>query len=727
MATIRDIARKAGVSQGTVSNVLNKKGNVSAAKVLAVEEAMRALKYTVDQRAKALRGGGSDTLAVLVPTLYGKQYIDFFSGFRSFAQGRGFACLLYDTDDLPQNEKARLTLLAANGVSGVAAFSCLAGSFESYAQAGFSARNTVFAEREGAPGCACIGFDYEKIGREVSLYVQKTGKRRVALLTENECFSSVRAFRAAFLSAWQGGRVVTLATDAAHCCRDVMRLTAGSETFDALVVTNDQFAGRVRGLLKSVLGEDAPALITLAPYSTVPEAQDGRYELDYRMMGRAAAEMLLSARDSGGESAPQTILPAGGLREAKRAPTPLTRKQITLITKDSPTAQIISHLSKMYTQETGVTVKVAIYSFEGFTQTMDSLSDAPMFDVVRTDSHTLSECAERAFCPLNEIDPDIDGYMSRFFTGLSDDYARYEGQVYALPATPSAEILFYRRDLFESGLFRRQYAEEFGTELEVPTTFENYNRVARFFTRAHNPLSPVAYGTTRLLGNTQMAAKEYLSRYFSLAPSLYDENGIRLTSPEAVRALRGYMELGDMTAPTAMSSRLDVARAFAAGDAAITMLFTNFASELVSSSSRVSDRIGFAMAPGGNPLVGGGIMGVSRYSRNREEALKFIKWLCSDEVSGVIALMGSVSPLSRAYDNFEILDTYPWLSIIRECFRRSHTGHIPPGYRGAFDETRFLSIIGMALHTAVNGVMPPEDALKMAKDSFERVIMGKRA
>ncbi|MBZ4252004.1 LacI family DNA-binding transcriptional regulator, partial [Streptococcus pneumoniae] len=38
MVTIKDIARVSGVSHGTVSNVLNKKGNVSAAKIKLVEE-----------------------------------------------------------------------------------------------------------------------------------------------------------------------------------------------------------------------------------------------------------------------------------------------------------------------------------------------------------------------------------------------------------------------------------------------------------------------------------------------------------------------------------------------------------------------------------------------------------------------------------------------------------------------------------------------------------------
>ena len=43
MATILDVARLAGVSQGTVSNVLNGKGNVSSEKIRIVEDAARQL------------------------------------------------------------------------------------------------------------------------------------------------------------------------------------------------------------------------------------------------------------------------------------------------------------------------------------------------------------------------------------------------------------------------------------------------------------------------------------------------------------------------------------------------------------------------------------------------------------------------------------------------------------------------------------------------------------
>jgi DNA-binding LacI/PurR family transcriptional regulator len=68
MATIKDIAKLAGVSQGTVSNVLNGKGIVSSKKILLVEEAARTLGYTINQKAKLLRKGSSKTIALILPT-----------------------------------------------------------------------------------------------------------------------------------------------------------------------------------------------------------------------------------------------------------------------------------------------------------------------------------------------------------------------------------------------------------------------------------------------------------------------------------------------------------------------------------------------------------------------------------------------------------------------------------------------------------------------------------
>ena len=73
MATIKDIAKKAGVAQGTVSNVLNGKGNVSSDKIRRVLEAARQLGYVPNERAALLRKGTNDCLALVMPDSRARQ------------------------------------------------------------------------------------------------------------------------------------------------------------------------------------------------------------------------------------------------------------------------------------------------------------------------------------------------------------------------------------------------------------------------------------------------------------------------------------------------------------------------------------------------------------------------------------------------------------------------------------------------------------------------------
>ncbi len=68
MPTIKDIARIAGVSHGTVSNVLNGRGNVSVEKIEAVQRAAREVGYQLNAQAQSLRASKSQGVALILPT-----------------------------------------------------------------------------------------------------------------------------------------------------------------------------------------------------------------------------------------------------------------------------------------------------------------------------------------------------------------------------------------------------------------------------------------------------------------------------------------------------------------------------------------------------------------------------------------------------------------------------------------------------------------------------------
>ena len=75
--------------------------------------------------------------------------------------------------------------------------------------------------------------------------------------------------------------------------------------------------------------------------------------------------------------------------------------------------------------------------------------------------------------------------------------------------------------------------------LEVPKTFEEYNRIAYFFTNEFNNESPIKYGCSFTSGEPGTVGVEFLMRYFSHSKRLFDENGNILLNTEAARdALR---------------------------------------------------------------------------------------------------------------------------------------------------------------------------------------------
>ena len=99
MPTIKDIARVAGVAQGTVSNVINNTGKVSSEKIRRVEEAIAYLGYVPNVQASMLRQGTPKTVAIIVPTLEDAGYLHFYRTVQSAIRTAGYEDRIYTTED----------------------------------------------------------------------------------------------------------------------------------------------------------------------------------------------------------------------------------------------------------------------------------------------------------------------------------------------------------------------------------------------------------------------------------------------------------------------------------------------------------------------------------------------------------------------------------------------------------------------------------------------------
>jgi LacI family transcriptional regulator len=106
-ATIKDVAKAAGVSVATVSRVVNDSGPVRAETRRRITEIAAKLHYTPNSAARSLSTRKTHALGVLLPDLYGEFFSEVIRGIDQAAQRRGYHILVSSShSDRAQVESA---------------------------------------------------------------------------------------------------------------------------------------------------------------------------------------------------------------------------------------------------------------------------------------------------------------------------------------------------------------------------------------------------------------------------------------------------------------------------------------------------------------------------------------------------------------------------------------------------------------------------------------------
>lgn len=94
MATLRDVAREAGVSVATASRAINGLGNVTAPTRAAVMAAVKKLSFVPHSGARSLTRRRTDTVGVILPDLFGEFFSEIIRGIDLVAHEAGMHLLL---------------------------------------------------------------------------------------------------------------------------------------------------------------------------------------------------------------------------------------------------------------------------------------------------------------------------------------------------------------------------------------------------------------------------------------------------------------------------------------------------------------------------------------------------------------------------------------------------------------------------------------------------------
>lgn len=118
-AGVKDVARQAGVSVGTVSNVLNRPDAVALSTRQRVESAMADLGFVRNASARQLRAGKSQTVGAILMDLSNPFYTELARGIEDRLAQDDQTLMLCSSDEDPEREARYLRLFAEQGVRGV--------------------------------------------------------------------------------------------------------------------------------------------------------------------------------------------------------------------------------------------------------------------------------------------------------------------------------------------------------------------------------------------------------------------------------------------------------------------------------------------------------------------------------------------------------------------------------------------------------------------------------
>lgn len=123
MATLKDVAKEAGLTVTTVSRVLNNRGYISDNARQRVAAAIEKLNYRPNELARSLQNKSSNTIGVIVPHIRHPYFAEMISNLENEAHKKGYKILLCNSQGREDKMLEYVDMCYSNRVSGLILFS----------------------------------------------------------------------------------------------------------------------------------------------------------------------------------------------------------------------------------------------------------------------------------------------------------------------------------------------------------------------------------------------------------------------------------------------------------------------------------------------------------------------------------------------------------------------------------------------------------------------------
>jgi LacI family transcriptional regulator len=309
--TILDVADRAGVSVGTVSNALNRPEIVADKTLESIQAAMDELGFVRNAAARQLTGAKSPAIGLIVLDIDNPFFTEVYRGVETAANEVGYLVVVCGFAGDPTHERRQLRLLEEQRVAGILATRVSKGNSRIYTQMRQRGTPVVMLDRRSAIKNQCsVSVDDVAGGRLAGEHLCSLGHKRLALVNGPRDWSQCADRREGFLAAAGTAGAKLLADTDVEV--EKMTIAAGEEAAttilaakqrpSAVFCANDLLAlGLEHALIAAgfrvpedfaIVGYDDVAFATMA-FVPITSVRQPAYELGHR----AALQLLSEASD----------------------------------------------------------------------------------------------------------------------------------------------------------------------------------------------------------------------------------------------------------------------------------------------------------------------------------------------------------------------------------------------------------------------------------------------
>jgi DNA-binding LacI/PurR family transcriptional regulator len=184
MATIRDVARRAGVAISTVSAVINRSAPASEVVIARVEKAIAEIGYMPHGAAQTLRSGQSRIVGLIVPDITNPHFSTVARVTETVCMAAGYMTFVYNTGEDSDHEMQILKMMRMQRVAGLILISTRSDAEHgARLMAEINVPTVLFGSSVQDVPFDTVALDNVRAGQLAVSYLVGLGHRRIAIIS----------------------------------------------------------------------------------------------------------------------------------------------------------------------------------------------------------------------------------------------------------------------------------------------------------------------------------------------------------------------------------------------------------------------------------------------------------------------------------------------------------------------------------------------------------------